>query len=519
MIETPFMSRRQLLHAMTAAGLTSLAFPTLVRAQGSSILKARSYSEIQVLDPAFRKAAPEDDIMRCIFNGLVRRKPGDEWSWELDAAESVEQVDPKTITFKLKPGIMFSGGHGELTADDVKFSYERIADPKNESPYKDDWAVLDNVEVKDKHAGIIHLKEAFAPLWSSTLPTGSGLIMSRKAVEAAGGKFDTKVPASSGPYLIKDWQPKQKTVLARNPDWKGDQPDFDEIHIFPIEDEKTAELGFEAGDLDFTWVSVSSIPRYLKEPPKGGSFSRKPSLAYVWMGMNIESKPLDDQRVRRAIQQSINVSEVVDAAYFGAAEPSTGIIAPGLVGHREKTLYGHDVERAKALLKEAGHDKGFELTIDVLNKTERVNLAQAIQSQLAEVGIGVKIQQHDSGTFWTLGDQKAGDSWKKIQLIIGRFSMQPDPSWATAWFIPEQIGVWNWERWNSPEFGELHKKGLVELDPAKRDEMYKRMQDLMEESGAYLFLTHEAVGVASRTNTKAAIMPNGTAIFTQFKKA
>jgi peptide/nickel transport system substrate-binding protein len=472
-----------------------------------------------VLDPAYRKAAPEDDIMRCIFNGLVRRKPGDEWSWELDAAESIEQVDPKTITFKLKPGIMFSGSHGELTADDVKFSYERIADPKNESPYKDDWAVLDNVEVKDKHSGVIHLKEAFAPLWSSTLPTGSGLIMSRKAVEAAGGKFDTKVPAFSGPYMIKDWQPKQKTVLARNPDWKGDQPDFDEIHIFPIEDEKTAELGFEAGDLDFTWVSVSSIPRYLKEPPKGGSFSRKPSLAYVWMGMNVESKPLDDQRVRRAIQQSINVADVVDAAYFGAAEPSTGIIAPGLVGYREKTLYGHDVERAKALLKEAGQDKGFELTIDVLNKTERVNLAQAIQSQLAEVGVAVKIQQHDSGTFWTLGDQKAGDSWKKIQLIIGRFSMQPDPSWATAWFIPEQIGVWNWERWNSPEFGELHKKGLVELDPSKRDEMYKRMQDLMEESGAYLFLTHEAVGVASRTNSRPAIMPNGTAIFTQFKKA
>jgi peptide/nickel transport system substrate-binding protein len=155
----------------------------------------------------------------------------------------------------------------------------------------------------------------------------------------------------------------------------------------------------------------------------------------------------------------------------------------------------------------------------VLNKTERVNLAQAIQSQLAEVGVAVKIQQHDSGTFWTLGDQKAGDSWKKIQLIIGRFSMQPDPSWATAWFIPEQIGVWNWERWNSPEFGELHKKGLVELDPSKRDEMYKRMQDLMEESGAYLFLTHEAVGVASRTNSRPAIMPNGTAIFTQFKKA
>ena len=513
------MNRRDVMKAAAAVGLFSLVSPVAVRAQGATILRARSYSEIQVLDPAYRKAAPEDDIMRCIFNGLVRRKSADDWSWELDAAESIAQVDEKTIQFTLKPGIMFSGGHGEMTADDVKFSYERIADPANESPYKDDWAVLDNVEVTGTHTGVIHLKEPFAPLWSSTLPTASGQIMSRKAVEAAGGKFETQVPAYSGPYYIKDWSPKQRTVLARNPDWTGAEPAFDEIHILPIEDEKTAELGFEAGDLDFTWVSVSSIPRYLTEAPKGGTVARKPSLAYVWMGMNVEAPPFDDLRVRRAIQHAVNVPEVVDAAYLGAAEPSTGIIAPGLPGHREKTLYGHDLDKARALLKEAGLEAGFECTLDILNKTERVNAAQAVQAQLAEVGIRVTIQQHDSGTFWTLGDQSAGETWKTLQLIIGRFSMQPDPSWATAWFIPDQIGVWNWERWNSPEFGELHKQGLVELDEGKRDEMYKRMQDLMEEGGAYVFLTHESVGIAVREGIEAGMWPNGTPNFLDFRKA
>ena len=115
--------------------------------------------------------------------------------------------------------------------------------------------------LKDKLSGIIVLKEAFAPLWLSTLPTASGMVLCKAAVEMAGGKFTTTVPASSGPYRIKEWQPKQKTVLERNPDWKGDKPDFDEVEIFPIDDDKTAELGFEAGDIDFTWVSVSSIGR------------------------------------------------------------------------------------------------------------------------------------------------------------------------------------------------------------------------------------------------------------------
>src|SRR3712207_7848939 len=125
----------------------------------------------------------------------------------------------------------------------------------------------------------------------------------------------------------------------------------------------------------------------------------------------------------------------------------SGIVAPGLVGHREKTLYAYDPDKARALLKEASFENGFEATLDILNKTERLSAAQAVQALLADVGITVTIQPHDSGTFWTLGDEKSGDSWKRIQLLIQRFSMQPDPSFATEWFTPDQVGVWNWERW------------------------------------------------------------------------
>jgi hypothetical protein len=175
-----------------------------------------------------------------------------------------------------------------------------------------------------------------------------------------------------------------------------------------------------------------------------------------------------------------------------------------------------DPAGARERLRQSGHAGGFDVELDYLRGPVDA-IARLLATQLAEVGIGVKIQQHDSGTFWTLGDQKAGDSWKRIQLIIGRFSMQPDPSWATTWFIPEQIGVWNWERWNSPEFGELEVKAKVELDAKKRHDMYVRMQDLMEESGSYVFLTHEAVGVAHRSGIEPAVMPNGTPIFHQFK--
>ncbi|RMF37365.1 MAG: peptide ABC transporter substrate-binding protein, partial [Alphaproteobacteria bacterium] len=133
----------------------------------------------------------------------------------------------------------------------------------------------------------------------------------------------------------------------------------------------------------------------------------------------------------------------------------------------------------------------------------------------ADVGIQCEIKQNDSGTFWTLGS-KDGDYWNKLQMILSRFSMQPDPSWATAWFVPEQIGVWNWERFNSPEFGELHKKGLVTLDPAERDRIYKRMQDIMEESGCYVFLTHEVTGIMHRDTIAPGLKPNGEPLLPDF---
>jgi peptide/nickel transport system substrate-binding protein len=304
--------------------------------------------------------------------------------------------------------------------------------------------------------------------------------------------------------------------LVRNPDWKGEAPYFDEVHVIPIEDVKTAELGLEAGDLDYTWIAASSIPRYRQTPPKGGKIAVKPSLAYVWLGMNVEFPPFDKLEVRRAIQQAIDVPSVLDAAYFGAAEPATGIIAPGLIGHREKNIYSYNPDAARELLKKAGVGE-FECTIALLNTTEFTSAAQAVQANLAEIGIKVTIEPHDSGTFWSLGDQKSGDSWKKLQMIINRFSMQPDPSFATDWFTPEQIGVWNWERWNSPEFGELNKKAKIELDTKKRGEMYTHMQDLMEESGAYVFLTHGAVGVAYGEKIEPSLMPNGNPIFHSFK--
>ncbi|MCI0429644.1 MAG: ABC transporter substrate-binding protein, partial [Rhodospirillales bacterium] len=394
-----------------------------------------------------------------------------------------------------------------------------VIDPKLNAPYKDDWAALDHVEVTDQYAGVIVLKEYFAPLWWSTLPWNTAAIVSKKATEAAGGRFTTQPPATSGPYRWKEWQPKQRLVLERDASWSGVQGAFDEIHVIPIEDEKAAEIAVQAGDLDYTATSLSSLATLRQQPPKGLKVLEKPSLAYAWVGMNTENAALSDSRVRKAIQKAIDVSMIIEAAYFGIAQRSTGIIAPGLLGHRDTTPPTRDLEGAKALLAEAGPAAPKSLTLSVLNTADYRSAAQIVQENLAEVGIDVTINPHDGGTFWTLGDEKSGQSWKDLQLIINYFTMAPDPSWATTWFTCEQVGVWNWERWCDKEFSELHKALLTERDDAKRDSGYRRMQDLMEDSGAYVFITHGINAALYSDKIVPATLPDGRVLLHLFKPA
>ena len=227
-------SRRSFLAAAGAFGAATVAAPRFAISQDGKVLTVRSYSDLQVLDPAFRLSLPEEDIIRSIFAPLVIPQSGDTWGWKAIAVDSIEQLDDVTIAFKLKDNIGFTDGYGQMTAEDVKFSIERFADPKMESPYAGDWSALKEVEVKDKLSGLIHLKNKFVPLWTTTLPTPASCILSKRATEELGGKLTTKPVAQSGQYLLADWQPKQKTILKQNPDWAHEKGGFEEIHVIPL---------------------------------------------------------------------------------------------------------------------------------------------------------------------------------------------------------------------------------------------------------------------------------------------
>ncbi len=514
-----FLTRRQLIHGAASIAIIA-STPRLARAQQGGVLKVRSERDLQVLDPGWMIGGMEIDLQyACLGSLAVYSLKDGQLGWvPSDFVERIEVVDPKRIEFELKPGILWSDDFGELTAEDVKYSYERIADPQNEAPWKDKWKPLDHVEVIDTHKGAIVLTEPFAPLFVTTLCDGPGSITSKAATEKGGGRFQTSFPAICGPYRIKHWEPKQRVELELNPLWKGPKPDFGQVHFIIIEDVKTAEIAYEAGDVDITTVSEETFARYKGSPPAGSKLMIAFNNNWSWLGMNTEHPKLQDKRVRQAIQYAVDVQSALDAAYGGLAPRARGIVLPGLPGHRDTTKFETpDLEKARQLIEEAGAS-GLELELKMLPDTDKKTLAQVVQANLGDIGINVIITPTDPGPFWNLGIEAEGDDWKDLQLYIHEFGDAPDSSQMTQWYVGEQVGVWNWERWKDAEFDKLHYAALQESDPEKRSEMYLRMQEIMEDTGAYVWFAFKPAQKIYRDWMEPVIVPGDHPYTQWFKK-
>jgi len=515
------MNRRDVMRNLGAGGLTlglaSLAGPRALFAQDGRTLIIRNERDISNLDPAMRGGWYDETVMFAIFCGLVRYTPGDSWKWQLDAAESIDDSDPLNIAFKLRPGIMFTGGHGEVTAEDVKFSYERFLDPKVDAVYASDWETLDHVEVTGKYSGVIHLKSPFAPLFTSTLPHASGQIISKAAVEASGKPtIGTDPLACSGPYQLAEWRPREMIRLTRNPGWTGPESYYDEIQLLPIDDVTAAETAFAAGDLEATQIAINSIPSY---KGKAATLVSKPALAYTWLGMNIDADTLGDKTVRRALQLGINAQEVVDATFGGVVKPAHGLVPPPLPGARSKNLYGYDPKKAKQMLADAGK-QGLKLSLTLETDPDKMIAAQVIQAQLAEIGVTLSIRQMDSAAMTAEQQDTKGGGYKNIELFLETFTTAPDPSWVTEWFTCKQVGVWNFQRTCSDAWDALNDKALAESDPEKRAAEYVKLQDELEETGAYVFLWHGVNAWVSEPSISPAYSADAQwALLRDFKSA
>lgn len=492
----PALTRQRLLQRMAVLG----AAPTLLSIAAAcgggsgtagggggggigSTLRVLPNGAPTTFDPARWTVAVDQWALQCIYEGLVTFKPGTNEVVNTLAKTFTPSSDGLRYDFELKPGIQFQGGYGEVTAEDVKFSYERIAgitDPSFQSPESPDWAALKEVEVTGTYTGTIVLKEYFAPLMNSVLPVSSGYVVSKKAAEERGDTFQTQ-PIGSGPYELTKYVPGQIATLTKFAEYSNaaadvaEPPEWEQIDIV-LSATQTGDVALRAGDVHLATLPLDAVDRMSSGET---AVAEAPALDYVWLNMNMLTEALKDINVRKAIRSAIDVPAILEAAFNGKWRRAAAAIAPNMpLGHwPDAPVYERDVEQAKAYMADAG--------VSSLNLTLTINsadlgasaIAEIVQQNLKDIGIDLSVTEEDNSTYFTLGKVL-----QKRELTLVLYTAPPDPVWVTQWFTTDQFDQWNWMYWSDARFDALHRDALLERDPAKRGEMYVEMQRIWDEA-------------------------------------
>ncbi len=488
--------------------LAALAANPVLAADSSTLTVAMDRDIQGALDPADRLSFTEGNIIRTVCQGLIEFRPGT-FDWQPAAAQEIRQQGDLVIAFTLQPGLQFHDGFGELTADDVKFSFERFRDklPSGKLPTQSkDFDALDHVEVTGKYTGRLLLKTPAPALWLVVLPDISGCLISRKAF-ASGAYQSGKTPMrliGTGAYSFGEWVPNQHVTLNANPAFKGGPTAFQHIVLRPVRDPKTAELALRNDELQFTRIQPASAKSLAGV--SGVRTLAQDSINFVWLGMNVQKKPFDDVRVRQAMRAAIDVDQVLAGAYDGAVGRAFGPVAPGLLGYwKQAPRYQRDVALAKRLLSDAGASN-LRAKLTLLNQPQYQSAGQIIQALVAEAGITLDLDIRDAGSYWSSG---GGDAGKSLDMALQRFGGKADPAFQMQWFVSGEIGDWNWQRWADAQYDSLFMKAGQSEDPAARATMYVQMQELMDQSAAFVWLTHERNVFAFRDGVQPALLPNG----------
>ena len=481
--------------------LMLFSFSLSVSASGRDELKIATWEDVNTFDPGWMTSGERElTIMSCLYNGLVKYKEG---SWEIvpDLAESWEiSEDGKSVTFKLRKGVQFHKGYGEMTANDVKFSFERIIDPENNCPEKNQWAALDYLEILDNYTVKLILKSPMVTLFTSLLPMNTGMIVSKKAVEEMGREKFAKNPVGTGPYMLSSWKPKVHVKLSSFKDYFKEKPAVDTIVFLPIGEDSTCETALKTGELDIGRSAMIAVDSF-RIDTRFKVYS-KPAMKTYWLGMTVNKPPFDNLKLRQAFRYAVNVDNIVEASFYGTAQRANTILPPGLPDYwSDAPVYMQDIAKAKALMTEAGKPDGFTVKLFIpSNDVERI-MAEVIKADAAKAGIEVIIELKEIGAFNEAANKGEADAY--IQFYTATI----DPHYIMQYFAGES---WNPSQWRNARYAELIAKGLKSVSPQERKAIYVDAQKEMDKDAWAIWLTHGTkVFIAQKDVDVGVLYPNG----------
>ncbi len=398
-----------------------------------------------------------------------------------DLAESWDIPNNLTYIFHLRKGVKFHNGR-EMTAEDVKYSLERVLNPKTAAPGRSYISRIKSIDIIDPYTIKLTLSSPLASLLDG-LTSDNLSIVAKEVVEANGNL--QKVEAGTGPFMLKKWVADNSMTLVKNPNYfeKG-APLLDKIIFRVIPEQASLLAGVKSGDLDMATITDGATIRQAMKDSQINVMT-KPGMNVRTFGFNTTRKPFNDVRVRQAIALAIDRKEILNLAEFGMGAPT----GPIPVAATEWALplsklpfSTPDYPRAKKLLAEAGYPKGFSFNIVCSSTYEGgLSVAQVIQNELKNIGINAKLEVVEWGVYIDRWVKRDFDSM--VELRGGG----SDPDRFLYRTLYSTGGVNNF-LFKDPEVDKLLDLGRSQTKPADRKVTYDKLQILITKKAPVIFL-------------------------------
>lgn len=467
-------------------------------AEVKDTLVVAQYADPIKLDPQATETSCSTNIMLQIYENLLVMDK--DMNFVPQLAESWKfNEDGTELTFNLRKGVKFHNGE-EMKASDVKFTLERGTTGPSSGMLLE---MIKEVKVDNDYTATVVLSQPFAPILAHLAHPVSAILSEKAVTEAeANGQYGNN-PIGTGPFVFKNWNPGDKVVLERYEDYWGAKPAYKTLEIRTVVEANSRSLELETGGID---IALRIQPNDVKRMDENEDIKmlRSSGLTITYIPINTyykgvmkpdrEPTPLLDERIRQAINYAVDMPALVKNVYFGAAAPATGYMPSSVWGFdKELPPYEYNVEKAKALMKEAGYENGLELNVICNDNQDHINACEIIKNQLQKIGITLNIQTYESAIFF--------DNLERAEYDLSVQNMTVstcDPDYAMYLTLYSQ-SPYN-RNYENKHVDELLVAARKEIDPEKRAALYKEAQEITWKEAAWLPIAVADELVACRSN-------------------
>jgi peptide/nickel transport system substrate-binding protein len=499
--------------SVLAAFVACAGLPAQAGTPKDTLVEAWVIDDLVSLDPAEIFEASSTEYLAQVYDRLIGYDRTDASKIVPILAESwTVSDDGVTYTFKIRDGVKFASGN-PLTARDAAWSLQRAIKLNLPPAYivSQFGLTADNIDrmvtAPDDRTLVFKTDKAYAPTFvlncltsTVTAVVDSKLVKAHEVNGDFGHGWLKTASAGSGPFKLASWKPSELLALDRNDGYWQGQPAFRRVFIRHVPDASTRFLLLQQGDVD---VARNLTPDQLKSLAGNADITLEPvqKQSIFYLSVNVLHPPFDKPEVRQALKYLVDYQGIVDSIMHGIATVHQTLVPAGMLGAIDDAPFSLDVAKARALLAQAGLPDGFKTTMDVINQSPYIDIAQAVQASFARAGVMLELIPGDARQVLTKERARNhdvyigrwGPDYEDPDSNAGTFAINTDngdnpASKTTAWA----------NGWQDAALTTEAQRAVLEPDSAKRAQIYADLQRKHMDVSPFAFMFQLSEVIASR---------------------